>query len=1092
MSFKLQKVAKLGRNFATSSLLPCLNNNLPTIKCCINSYFVNALVDSGASVSLINQRYVNNVKRISNYNVMCTNGSNLEIMGKISCEIKFNNVSILHNFLVPKNLKYDAIIGYDFLSKHNCILDMFNKLFKINKETINFDFVNYTQCNLLSNTKDFNSELKNLLLNFDNIFSKDKYDIGKCSIIEHTINVRGDAVRQPLRRLPHFLRNYVKSEIENMLNAGIITSSKSPWASPMVLVKKKNGEHRVCIDYRKLNSQTIKDSYPIPRIDDYLDMLMGAKVFSTLDLKNGYYQIPISEDDKEKTAMITPFGLYEFNVMPFGLCNAPATFQRVMTRILDKLIGVCCLVYMDDVIVYSKSMESHIEDLKKVMNMINQAGLKLHYDKCSFGQEKVNYLGYVISNNLISTDQNKIKAINQFPLPKTMKQLKSFLGLANYYRRFIPSFSALCAPLYELTRNKKLESWSKKNIKVFEEIKKALVSPSVLCMPDFNKEFFVTTDASDYAIGAILSQKNDINAGVVSYFSRKLSDTEKKYSVFEKEALAIVSAIKEFKYYLYGRKFQVFTDHNPLCYLKNIKDMHGRVARWLMFLQEYEFQVNYKCGSKNINADALSRIEIINNCFINNLQQTNYFLNEVNKDFKLKNFKKIINKHKNKYQTKRGIFSISKDGLIIRTHVCKNKTYCQIYVPKSLQKELLIKNHDEMCHPGQYKTFDNIREYYYWPGYVYDVHNYVKACLICQKSKVYPICSSKLQHYMPLKPFEIIQCDVVGPLPTSEKGNRFILVITDVFSKWVEAFPLTTVTSQVYVDIIIKDIISRYGIPKQIHTDQGTNFTSNIVHEICNKLQINKTNTTSYHPQSNGIVERSNKTLKEMLIKCLKPEKNWDNYLPIVLLIYRNMYHETIHCSPSEVLFGHRSILPKDFSFVDLFSDIYNNKLNTSMLKKEIYKYWDVARKGIVKTHSKIDKHHKIKNNNKININSMVWLLNPKIMKSKFESMWFGPFQVLSRKNNIYKILMDNGVTQKVHRNRLKQAVISKYNQNMESQPIKTTQKRNENLESVQIPIFSEDDSHIYNEKNILKRKTCAPYWLKDYIHEIKGGRNAT
>ena len=450
-------------------------------------------------------------------------------------------------------------------------------------------------------------QLQKLVSSFQTVFAKVDAPLGRTSIVKHNIPTSGLPIWQPLRRLPHALKPVVDNEVQKMLSQGVIRKSSSPWCSPVVMVKKKDGSWRLCVDYRKVNAATRQDAYPLPRIDSTLDSLAGSKYFTTLDLASGYWQVEVEETAKEKTAFSTPGGHFEFNVMPFGLTNAPATFQRLMECVLAGLAADQCLVYLDDIIIFSESFAEHLHRLHQVLSRLQEAGLKLRPSKCHFVKREVRYLGHIVSEDGVRPDPSKTNAVSSYPTPTNVKELRQFLGLANYYRRFVENYSHIAEPLHQLTRKtSKGFTWTSACQSAFDMLKRCLTHSPILAYPDFSREFLLHTDASATALGAVLCQQRDGVEQVIAYWSRQLTKPERNYSTIKREALALVAAVKDFYPYLYGFPFKLLTDHNPLTALKGLKDMGGRLTRWMLFLQQFNFEIQYKPGKANANADALS------------------------------------------------------------------------------------------------------------------------------------------------------------------------------------------------------------------------------------------------------------------------------------------------------------------------------------------------------------------------------------------------------------------------------------------------------------------------------------------------------
>jgi hypothetical protein len=456
--------------------------------------------------------------------------------------------------------------------------------------------------------EDMREEIRDILGEFSDCFSKTEFDLGRTTLVKHRVDT-GDSrpVRQALRRQPLTYLPEIDRQLEELRRQGVIEPSASPWASNLVIVAKKDGSLRMCVDYRGVNNVTRKDSYPLPRITDCLDALGSATYFSTFDLRSGYFQIAMEEDDKDKTSFLTRRGTFRFTAMPFGLCNAPATFQRLMDVVTVGLNYEICLVYLDDIILFSHSIPEHLVRLRMLLERLRRANLKLKPSKCHLLRRRVNFVGHVISAGNIATETEKVEQVSAWPRPKDVTEVRSFVGLVSYYRRFIKDFATVAAPLHALTAKNARFHWKEECEAAFEELKLRLVTSPVLAMPADEGEYRLDTDASNLAIGAVLSQVQDGEERVIAYASRMLSTPERNYCVTRKELLAVVHFTKQFRPYLLGREFLIRTDHSALRWLKLTPEPIGQQARWLERLEEFNFRIEHRPGRKHGNADALSR-----------------------------------------------------------------------------------------------------------------------------------------------------------------------------------------------------------------------------------------------------------------------------------------------------------------------------------------------------------------------------------------------------------------------------------------------------------------------------------------------------
>ncbi|XP_043208845.1 uncharacterized protein LOC122374269 [Amphibalanus amphitrite] len=747
-------------------------------------------------------------------------------------------------------------------------------------------------------------------------------ELGQCNLVTHSIPLKESArpLTQPPRRLSYHQRGGVETAVRDMWQQGVIRPSSSPWSSPIVPVLKKDGSLRLCVDYRRLNDVTHGDAHPIPRVDDCLDSLSGAVWFHTLDLRSGYWQQGLEEGDKEKTAFSTHLGLFEFNRMPFGLKGAPASFQRLMMAVLAGLTWRECLVYLDDIVVFGKSFGESLQRLEHVLEAISDSGLKLHPEKCVMFKREVKFLGHVINEGGISTDPEKVRVVQEYPRPASVHEVRQFVGLASYFRKFIPSFSEVAKPLLRLTEAKARFQWDDSCEESFLALKGFLISAPVLAFPDFQKDFVLTTDASTVGIGAVLSQRVDGLERPVAYASRCLSKAEMSYSVTERECLAVVWAVRHFSVYLQGRSFTLITDHCPLTYLRSCKDPRGRLARWILELEQYSYTMVYKAGRKIGHADALSRA--VREVHLRSDTQDLLRLQMSDADFLMiasclasglpcpsdaSSVVKFYLSRRDSLEVDRGT------GLLFTTH----EGHRQLLVPPAGVRQVLHESHDTQCsgHLGIDKTLSRLRDRFHWPSMARDVATYVKSCVPCsqRKSPAPQPRASFGKMPVPSGPWQWVSVDVTGPFPVTADGNRYILVVTCGFSKWVEAFSMPNQEAGTVARILVDRLFCRYGCPETIHSDQGRNFESRLFQEVCKHMGISKTRTSAYHPQGNGQVERFNRTLCSMLSMFVSgDQRNWDEVLPKVVFAYNTSVHKSTNMTPFSVFFGRSARLPLD------------------------------------------------------------------------------------------------------------------------------------------------------------------------------------
>ena len=782
--------------------------------------------------------------------------------------------------------------------------------------------------------------LRSLLTENASLFAFATKDLGSTGLVKHTIDTQGlGPIRlRPYRSSPK-QKEVANKIIEELLENNIIQPSLSPWAAPIVLVKKKSGEDRLCIDYRKLNSITKKASFPLPRIDDVLDTLQGQKIFSTLDLASGYWQIEMDDKSKEKTAFIVDNNIYEWNRLAFGLTNAPGTFQRLMNHVLRKEIGISCLVYLDDIIVFSRTLEEHLDNLRRIFGLLEQANLKLKLSKCKFLETSVSYLGHIISASGIAPDPSKIASIANFKRPETVVELQSFLGLANYYRRFISSFSTKAHSLTLQAKGKPKDkiNWGPEEEKAFDTLRKSLITPPILAFPDFSKEFILFTDASNFGIGAVLSQIQNDEEVVIAYYSKHLNEREVKFSTIEKEAFAVVEAIKRFRQYLQDEPFVIISDHRPLQWLQSLKDETGRLGRWAIRLANVKYTIRYRPGRVHENADCLSRIPIASVTAVSpsmdettaETSDTKIIYEEQQKD---RLCKEILaywesgllwdddNRNPPTWAREIDLFFLS-NGILCRNSTPYSKkrrqfSQQQIVMPLSLRKRLMEDYHDAPIsgHLAFRRTLYRVRDKFYWPSMVDDIKEYCKACTECAMQRRVKNKTFLNSFDLTSAPNEVIGMDFLGPIrPSSIGGNNYVLVMTDYFTKWVEVAALPDTTALTTCKSLMEKIVLRHGPPKIIVTDRGSNFTAELFRELSKALGVKHRTTTAYHPQSNGHTERFNQTVVDMIRKYTDDSfANWEEMLHLVAFAYRNSIHSSTLETPYFLTHGRDPTMPLD------------------------------------------------------------------------------------------------------------------------------------------------------------------------------------
>lgn len=846
---------------------------------------VKALVDTGSSVSVVSESFVKRnqlgtITKPANHNASIANGQTMQFTKYLEGVFEIQNQWLQGRFFVSSKVPVDCIIGMNILQQFRSLV------------------LSDSGPNLLL------SVLSPTLSQFSSIFDKSIKD--SCLKKEpHVIIPLEDGTKPSqarVRKLAKWEEDVLSNTIPQLLEEGVIRKSHSPWRHSPVIVPKRTGGWRVAINYRPVNSRTVADSFPLSRIDEMLEALNGSTMFSSLDFSQFYYQLPLHTSDIPKTAFFANGELYEFLRCPFGLKNAVSYCCRVMKELFAGVEGV--LIYMDDLLIFGSTAEEHNARLQKVLTIIQQNNLSLNLKKCSFYRTSVDYLGHRVENGTIKPDPERTKVILHAKVPRTIPELERFLGMANYFRSYVPNFANLSNSMYDMKKSGLL-SWNKQSLSNFQSIKNAIAS-SILTIPLPDEKLTLVTDASADCIAGVLLNGN---SQPVSFCSRKLSDTEKRWATIEKECFAIVWSIGKLRSFLLCRSFIVKSDHKPLEFLFKSENIPNKIHRWRTSLIDYNFTVEYLQGKTNFVADWLSRIYSIAsvdeglNMVINN--------NEIRKAQKHEMFT-LFNAVKNNINIKpkdvgNELWSM-RDRMRIRDGILC--LFDKPYIPDSLRQKFLKSAH--FGHLGNQATLERLRECCFWPGMRTSVNSFVVQCRVCSLTRP-RFVSPTLTPYLLDAPLQMVAADYIGPMPPGSPFSH-LLVIIDAYSRFPEVIPVLDLTAATLINCF-RDYFARYGFPDSVLTDRGTQFMSTEFVSYLQRFGVKKLSTTAYHPSSNGVCERFNQTLQRRLLSLLTEHgakrHEWLPFLPTALLACRTTKHSTTGFRPCDLMFSFRT---KDFT----------------------------------------------------------------------------------------------------------------------------------------------------------------------------------
>ncbi|BET00273.1 multicellular organismal development [Nesidiocoris tenuis] len=949
--------------------------------------------------------------------VSTASGEACHVQGILDLPLKLGTKSILIEALLVPAVRSSLILGLDFWRKMEIVPNLSRNTWMFSSSqsgqimSLAAEPIIRSLDNLSSADK---IRLEDLVRRYFDLFPQ---SLGCTDLVEHRIDTAdAQPIKQRYYPVSPAIQKIIYEELDKMLLDEVIEPSNSPWSSPILLVRKPEGKYRFCVDFRRLNAVTKKDAYPLPYISSILDRLREAKFLSSIDIKSAYWQVKVRKQDREKTAFTVPGrGLFHFKRMPFGLHNAPATWQRLIDRVLGADLEPYVFVYLDDAVICTPDFDTHLNILEKVFQRLLAAGLVINREKCSFCRPELKYLGYIVDEYGLRVDPDKVTAILNIPRPRTPKEVRQFCGTCSWYRRFVRDFSTRIAPLHNLLKKGQKFNWSEEAERAFLDIRQALIQSPVLSCPDFQQPFELHTDASAYGLGAVLIQVLDGEPRVIAYASKSLTKPQQNYSATERECLAVVWGIEKFRAYLEGTHFKVYTDHHSLKWLCSLKDPQGRLARWAIRLQPYDYEVIHKKGKDNVVPDALSRAPLGTGVAAITSQPPFQAVPDKWYESMMTNVRQDPVKYAD--------WKVE-NGRLFKHQATEFDTSnpWKLVIPKADRGQILHESHDLLTsgHQGEARTYFRVNERYYWPKMRADCKRYVQKCRVCQQSKSPPTKPHGLLSglHLPTRPWEIIATDLIGPLPRTSKGHRYICLITDVFSKYVVIKPIRNAKSKTVSDVVEIEIFLTYGVPSIILCDNGPEYRGAPFRSLADSYGVKIFFNARRHPQANP-AERYNRTLIGMLRAYIRDDhRRWDGLLPKLAVALRTSTNHTTGFSPASLVFSfgyqmdptHVRVSQESPCPDPPFSSVQRKKSTLPELVQQVHRRMEDSR---LKNKASYDLRRKII---EFHVGDWVWKRNfvqssqPDQISAKLAKRFVGPYKITRKVSAvIYHLSTEKG-----------------------------------------------------------------------------------